>query len=234
MRILITNMLALAVLLFGATSASAWSFDSIIRNTGNDTISSLTSTSFFTVDVFFTADQTGLQNFSVGVVYDQGGLTYDAVTSAALPIIYPSPAAIYGTTGAQPGYIMYNAGKPAQVLYPTQTPAHALWNGANQPGKFQVNLDFADPGLAQNLSTGSNIWIGSMVFHVEPGYAGGTIDLSLDIAQGNLIFANNDPNAGASATLGGPLTIVTHVPEPTTAALIGLGVLGLAIAGRRK
>ena len=65
------------------------------------------------------------------------------------------------------------------------------------------------------------------------GYAGGIIQLCTTCG-GNIIGTSGGGDGGLTATLGAPILLVTHVPEPTTAALIGLGVLGLAIAGRRK
>ena len=118
-------------------------------------------------------------------------------------------------------------------MYPTQTP-HANWTGANQPNKLQVNLDFADLTFSPNQSSATNVWIASLVFHVEPDYMGGTIDLTLNAPQGNLIFANGDTTVGSTAMLGAPITLT--VPEPALASLVlaGLTTVGLLYLRRRK
>jgi hypothetical protein len=238
---------ALAAMLLSATRADAWSIGLEFRSDPNQAggvqtlscggIDGNGCVSDLIVDVFFTADPapSNLQAFSVGVLYDESRLVYDEFLSSALAVVYLAPPALYGTTGSQPGYIMYNPGDPFTILYPTQSP-HALWGGVNQPGRRQVNLAFEDPLGLQNPGGHTNLWIGSLFFHVNGagvGVPSHTIDLGLDPAQGNFILANDDPNAGASAILGGPLLLI-NIPEPSAALLVALGLLGIGARQRLR
>ena len=81
MRILTLNLLAVALLLFGATSASAFA----VSMTARGAVSSLATSDTVTVEVFLDADG-GITIFSVAVVNSNpAALLYDAAASAALP-----------------------------------------------------------------------------------------------------------------------------------------------------
>ncbi len=230
-------LLAAALLLFGATSASAYTVSIGARDDGGLTtdLSSLTTSDTFVVDVFFNnVGGNPIVAFSFGVVYDNRGLDYDKVPSEQL--------AAQGAAGpgAQPTYILYTPGAgtvSATILYPFVTPSFNTWV-APAPGTHQVNIVYSERLLfGEATATGSNIWIASMVFFIRAGYAGGQITLC-STCGGNALGvtiagANVDEAALGNVILGAPITLVT-VPEPTTAALIALGILGLAIAGRRK
>ena len=77
-------------------------------------------------------------------------------------------------------------------------------------------------------ASGTGIYIATLVFHITPQFAGGTITLCITCG-GNILNANG-ANQG-NVTLGPDIVLV---PEPTTAMLIGIGILGLAAAGRRR
>ena len=227
------NLLAAALLLFGATSASAYSLDMTRRGfESTNVVTGISSTSVITVDVFFTNNEVGdvdVGLLSVGVVFDNPGMQYDAVATEILPVIYAAPAnPPYNTTGGGPAYILFApAGRGVIAMYRQQTPWQTF---PAPPGSGQVNVNFAVPGgVGSTPAKASNTWIGSLVFHVESGYAGGLIQLCMTCG-GNILSTTNG-NESTLVALGAPLVLV---PEPTTAALIGLGVLGLAIAGRRK
>jgi hypothetical protein len=234
MRILITNMLAVAALLFGATSASAFAINWAPRGATN----SLTTSDTVTVDVFLDAE-TGLQALSVGVLYpDDGTVAYDAAASDALPPSGP------GLSGSSASYILYTPASgsmltamPATYLVPQQVP-WGNWPGNLPAGQLQVNINYAEVALSGATASGTGIYIATLVFHIEPGFTGATLQLCNTCGGNVLSTAFGGPPiviAPGDIPLGAPIELTgVPVPEPTTAMLIGLGVLGLAVAGRRR
>ena len=237
MRILTLNLLAAALLLFGAASASAFAVDITARGA----TSSLSTSDTVTVDVFLDADG-GITIFSVAVVNSNpGALLYDAAASAALPPFTGCPAPLCGTSGsgAQPSYILYlpPAGNmPSTYLAPLQTPAFLNFP-PETPGTEQVNINYVERAFNTTTLTGTGIYVATMVFHVVADFTA-DVTLSLAFTTSNLIQTGTIVTDPALIGLSSPITVTGHagppVPEPTTAMLIGLGILGLAMAGRRR
>lgn len=221
MRILTLNLLAVALLLFGATSASAYAVNMTLRGSP----SSFATSSVVIVDVFLDADNP-ITLLSVGVLADDALLDYDAAASAA------APASGGAGPGAQPSYILYTGGKGATILYPAQTPAFLNWP-APPPGQEQVNINYAEPAFGSTSATGTGIWIATLVWHVNQAFDTTQIALSLT-SGGNVLQDGITVIPPSTVGLSAPIVISGHVPEPTTAMLIGLGVLGLSVAGRRR
>jgi hypothetical protein len=241
MRILKLNLLAVALLLFGTTSAHAFAINMVARNA----TTSLDVSDTVTVDVFFDATATGIILFSVAVLNSSASLlSYDAAASAALPVIYVNPFDPYPSysTGAQPFTLLQSVTSmvgmvtlPTVELLPQQTPAWLTWP-APPPGQEQVNINYAELNITDTFdtrATGLNLWIGSMVFHVDAPITTETLALSMTVGSAILQLGEivQDPNTIA---LSAPITLTGVVPEPTTAVLIGFGLLGLAISGRRQ
>jgi hypothetical protein len=234
MRILTLNLLAVALLLFGASSASAFAINWAARGA----TTSLTTSDTVTVDVFLDAED-GLALLSVGVLFpNDGSLTY---TGGAAP--GSGPGANYpisgATNGAQASYLLYSpanmtAMTPAVTIYPQQSPEWLYWTGTLPPGQQQVNINYADATITGSAASGTGIYIATLVFHVEPGLTSSALQLSLT-SGGNILQQYATILDPSEVTLGAPIVISgVPVPEPTTAALIGLGILGLAMAGRRR
>jgi len=224
MRILKLNLLAAALLLFGATSASAFAINMVARGP----VDSLTVSSTVTVDVFLDAEP-GLTFLSVSVLADTDALLdYDGPASALAPAFGPAGP------GAQPTYILYTGGKGATILYPQQTPNWLNWP-APPLGKEQVNINYIEPTFKAASASGTGIWIATLVWHITGAFD--TAELALSLTSGGNILQTGPTIIPPSAvSLSAPivLTGVPVVPEPTTAMLIGLGILGLGLAGRRR
>jgi hypothetical protein len=244
MRILITNLLAVAALLFSATSASALFFDiemSVRPGTDNSDLLSLVTSDTVTVDLFFTTDEPGMQQLAVGVI-SPDTVAYDIASSAALPLIYPAALPSYTLTGAQNGYILYiPTGKAGFNILDAVQPAPVVWP-APAPGTNKTNINFQVPNLlvpTQQTNAPDGEWIASIVFHIGAGFGGGELSLQISglgsvLRANDIVYSTTNPeliSLSAPLVLSGPGGVV---PEPTTAALIGLGILGLAVAGRRK
>jgi len=210
MRLLTINLLATAMLLLGALSANAWTITMQSSYAG----ATLAPSDTVSIDVYLDAPDTGLQLLSVAVVYDPIVLTYDGLSSTAASYILYAPAA--GAT-------------PATYLVPSQNPP-ATWP-VPDPGTGQVNVNFQEVNLLPTGGSGLGVYLATLVFHVaDPGDGLGEIYLSLT-SPGNIIRANDVVVTG-SGILGPGIDVIT--PEPTTALLVGLGLIGLGVAGRRR
>jgi hypothetical protein len=226
MRILKLNLLAAALLLFGATSASAWAINMVSRGP----TSSLTTSSIVVVDVFLDADP-GLTLFSAAVLADDLYLNYDGPASSAIARCGACTGG--GASGAQPSYILYTGGKNLSILYPLQKPHFLNWPGILPPGKEQVNINYTEPAFKAAAASGTGIWIATLVWHVTQAFDTATIELSV-VAGGNIVQTGLTPVPPSDIALSAPIHLTGHLPEPTTAMLIGLGVIGLVVAGRRR
>ena len=211
MRLLITNLLATAMVLFGAMSASA----TTVNVTSDYTAGSIASVGdIVNVTLTLDAPNTGIQLLGINVGFDNTVLQYNAQTNAAVGV---------------PSYILYNSvGMPMVALYAQQDP----WQTWPFPpsGQGQVNVNWADSTFAGTQITGSGIKIAELQFQVIAlGDGIGEVEVSTDLG-GGILQVN-----GAVVTLGftgTPVNVIT--PEPSTAILVGLGLLGLGVAGRRR
>ena len=179
------------------------------------------------VDVFLGAPDPGITSFSASIRVDAAILGYDPVGSAALPVIHPAPG--YGTTGAAPGYILYGSsgmsGEPATVLYPLANP-WPPWPSP-PPGQTQVNIDYREPNLGETSATDTNVWIASLLFHVDADFD--TTTISLDVGQ---FMIQGDTDVSGAVDVFAPIVLSGHVPEPGTVVLLGLGLFVSAAARR--
>ena len=220
-----TNLLAVAALLCGAASAGAFSFTMTPRGP----TTGLQAGDEVILDVYVDAEP-GLELLSVGVLYrDNGTITYDGPDSAALAPTGP------GTSGAQPSYILYgpaSMGNPATALYPQQTPYWLNWPGIVPAGSEQVNINYAAQPLSPTSASGTGIYLASLLFRIEPGFFISDVRLCTTCG-GNVIQADGEVVGPGQINLSSPVFLF-GVPEPTTAMLIGSGVILLAATTRRR
>jgi hypothetical protein len=209
-------LLATALLLFGASSASAWAINAQLNPGSIPENVPISASDLIIIDLYLDADA-GLGFLGVALLYDDNGI-----------ISYGSPSKNLST---MPSYILLAPGvgtTATTYVIPLVNPPNT-WNGINQPGKKQVNVEYLEAALGSTPATGNNIWIGSIVFHVTgPGLA--QLDVTLG-AEGTIVEAYTNQVASQTAVSG---SFTFGVPEPTTAMLIGFGLVGLAMAGRRK
>ena len=228
MRILITNLLAVALLLFGAASASAFA----ITMTAQGSTSGLGTSDNVIVDVFLDADgPTSIVSIAV-VNSNPAVLLYDGAASAALPT-NPGAGGFGGSNGNQSSYILYESvGRSTNYLVPGQSPYFVTFPPETL-GTEQVNINYVENALGTTNATGTGVYLATLLFHVTADFASET--LTLAFTSSNVIQAGTNVVDPGTITLSAPITLTgTAVPEPTTAMLIGLGILGLAVAGRSR
>jgi len=212
MRIFISKLLvAGALFFFSASSASALAIS--LGGLGG------TVTSRDTVSVTVTIDTealNGITLLSVGVLFDDTKLTYNKGASSA------TSYALYLGGGSR-GYLTASSTCGG---YPTDGTACSLRVGLTN----QVNIDYVSTALLTGTVLNGAWLAATLVFDVVEG-SGGTAAVSLTTSSpGNTIALAGGAQGTATLTGAG----VVNVPEPTTALLIGLGLAGLGVAGRRR
>ncbi|HXK25709.1 MAG TPA: PEP-CTERM sorting domain-containing protein [Myxococcota bacterium] len=146
-----------------------------------------------------------------------------------------------------------DGGETAVTAFGAINYSDALLN-SNVPGNSQVNLSTigdAPPGWSSNallcttvfcvafnqtkaLPAGTagitNTPIATTTFFIDPSVAPGTV---INFAWRTTPSTQRLDWFGLTNAPGTSITVAA-VPEPTTAALLGLGILGLAVSGRRR
>lgn len=215
MRILINRLLVTGLLFFfSAASASAVTL-TLGGAGGQDVTPGGTTSVTLTLDTDAT---TGITLMSIGVLFDDTRLSYDQAASSTTSYI------LYGGKGGG-GYMKASSTCGG---YPQTAPAGCTIRVGTTN---QVNVDYVSVDLTNGTqNTGSGILLVNLVFNVLANPGSAAISLT-QTAPGNVI--GQPGGASTTATLAGSGS-VNVVPEPTTALLVGLGLAGLAVAGRRK
>jgi len=106
------------------------------------------------------------------------------------------------------------------------------------PAPFTIGLAGPGPILVGTGTRGS--W-GAVAGSAGPAgtYTVGTVEITVgagDVINPIFTILDGFVTFTSFTTVGpnAPLTGITIIPEPTTAALLGLGIVGLVIAGRRS
>ena len=213
MRNLISSLLVMALLAFSASTASAISLTLAGAN-GQDVAQNSQVSVTLSLD---TEATTGITLLSIGVLFDDTRLTYNQGASSTTSYI------LYGGKGGG-GYMKANGTCGG---YPQTAPAGCSLrvNTTNQ-----VNVDYVSTDLSNGTQNTGSVQLVTLVFDVlaAPGTAAITLSQT---SPGNVI---GQPGGGSTtATLVGDGS-VNVIPEPTTALLVGLGLAGLGVAGRRQ
>ena len=95
-----------------------------------------------------------------------------------------------------------------------------------------MNIDYVEGALFITQALGTGIYIATLVFHVVSGFT--SESLSLAFTSRNIILAGTFVTPVSQIGLSAPILLTGTVPEPTTAMLIGLGIVGLGLASRRR
>jgi hypothetical protein len=91
-------------------------------------------------------------------------------------------------------------------------------------------------GVGTNIGTGSDTGTGSALLDVTGGLAMGNFDTNKQVNGADMVFSSSfQPLTGAPGFLSGTFELTgDSIPEPSTIALLGLGLLGFAGARKRK
>ncbi len=223
MRTFICNLLATALLVFSASSASA-----LAISLGGASGSAATGTQVSVTVSIDAEGTTGIVTLSVGVLFDDAQLAYNIGASSTSSYTLYNTVTNPKTGVVGPGtYLNAASSCGGSYLSPTAGAGCALRIGTTD----QINVDFISTGFPTiGTSGGSTGLMATLVFDVIGVSGPAAISLSLS-SPGNVI---GDANGGAIAATTSGSGSINIVPEPTTALLVGLGLAGLGIAGRRR
>ncbi len=204
MRLLIVNLFALSLLLAASTAHAV-----ALRVEADATTVNLGDP--VTVSVFLEYPTAEVNATGILILTSQVGHDASAVfQSGSTPDgLYCQGSNIFNPciNGAPK---LSGGGGDAQPISPTAT----------QPGAFLST----SPVLVDTESE----FVGSITFQMT---ALGTYDFSTEFGTGQGLFDFSNTNISGTVTLN--TVSVNVIPEPTTALLMGIGLLGLGVAGRR-
>jgi hypothetical protein len=209
MRLIKINLLALALVLLSVSVASAIQIR--LENTANPN----------QVAVFLDMQASGdlVQAINIGVQSTNADLIYVGNEPA------PTLPAIGGAAGIMLSF--------APFAYLSPTPAYgAVSNSLDVPaGTTRALVDFFST-TATNGSTSGTEGVLMATLNYDAQVFAEYFAMTFGIDGG--FFVNQ---GGTAVPINGSVGLVNNlasIPEPTTALLVGLGLVGLGVAGRRK
>lgn len=183
-------VLAIALLSVVSSEALAFALDMRLSPASADTATVLAPSDEIIVDVYLDAEP-GLGFLAVALLFDDDGILSYAPQNSTMP-----------------SYILYTPGPGATYLIPNVDPPQ-YWNGINVPGKRQVNLEYLEAGLGSAVASGTDIWIGTVVFGVA-GVGDGISRLELTLDASGTIVAAYGEEVTDLTTVTGAVVAVTE------------------------
>jgi hypothetical protein len=206
MRLLITNLLASALLIFGAASAHAFA-TTMTSNYSNGSVLTTGDTVSVTVN-FDSEGAADISLLSVSVLFNDAIMSWDQGSSSS------------------PSYALYvSGGKGNQYLVPATTNLTLRTGTSNQ-----ILLDWQNTALPGGNRDPGSFDMAVLSFTVQDLGAGVAAFTLSNSSPGNVLQLKDGSNPVNAVS--GNFDVVT--PEPTTALLVGLGLAGLGVAGRRR
>ncbi|MAI26633.1 MAG: hypothetical protein CMN75_11410 [Spirochaeta sp.] len=198
--------LSLGLLVLGAASASAFA-TTMTSNYSNGTVLTTGDTVSVTVN-FDSEGVAGISLLSVSVLFNDTIMSWDQGASTS------------------PSYALYTSGgKGNQYLVPATTNL-TLRTGTSD----QILLDWQNTALPGGNRDAGSFDMATLVFSVTDTGSGLAAFTLSNSSPGNILQLSDGSNPANAVS--GDFDVVT--PEPTTALLVGLGLAGLGVAGRRR